>query len=243
MERRRTAPHPLLPAPIRPLAAALAGFCVALTVVLGAWFEGQTRAGWLDASVDGRLEGLIGTHPMVLNLVSLGDQLSVTILSAALIVACLATRRGRGAVLVAVAVPTAAALTELLKRLIDRTSYGSLSFPSGHTTGIFAVVVTFAVLLIDPPRPRIHAVVRVLLAAIAFLVGVTVAIALVALRWHYATDTVAGAAVSTAVVLATALTLDVVCALRAADRLSSRRAADWLGRRAPRIRQRAVRSR
>ncbi len=54
---------------------------------------------------------------------------------------------------------------------------------------------------------------RVVLAAIAFLV-VAVAVGLVAVRWHYATDTVAGAAVSTAVVLATALTLDSVCAPR-----------------------------
>ena len=112
-------------------------------------------------------------------LVNLCGLPAVTIMSAALFVACLATRRGRGAVLVAVAVPAAAALTELLKHLIDRTITGSLSFPSGHTTGIFAVVVAFAVLLIDPPRPRISAVVRVVLAAIAFLVGVTVAVGLV----------------------------------------------------------------
>ena len=126
------------------------------------------------------------------------------------------------------------ALTELLKPLIDRTLTGFLSFPSRHTTGIFAVVVAFAVLLIDPPRPRIRAVVRVLLALIALLAAATVAVALVAVRWHYATDTVAGAAVGTAVVLATALTLDLVCAW-SGRRLSSRPAAEWMGRRAPRI--------
>ncbi len=213
MERlRRTAPHPLLPASIRPLAAALVGFCVVLTVLLGAWFAGQTRAGWLDSSVDGRVQGLIGWHPTVAYLVNLGVPVSATIMSAALFVACLVTRRGRGAVLVVVAVPAAVALTELLKPLIDRTLTGFLVFPSGHSTGIFAVVVAFAVLLIDPPRPRIRALVRVLLALIALLAAVAVAVALVALRWHYATDTVAGAAVGTTVVLATALTLDLVCA-------------------------------
>ena len=238
MERHRTAPHPLLPASIRPLAVALAAFCVALTVLLGAWFAGQTRAGWLDSSVDGRVQNLVGPHAMVLYLVNLGALPAVTIMSAALIVACLATGRGRGAVLVAVAVPAAAALTEVLKHLIDRTLTGSLSFPSGHTTGISAVVVAFAVLLIDPPRPRISAAVRVVLAAIAFLVGVTVAVGVVAVRWHYATDTVAGAAVSTAVVLVTALTLDLVCTPRGAGRLSGQRAAEWMGGRPQRIAQR-----
>jgi len=232
---RRTAPHPLLPASIRPLAAALAGFCVVLTVVFGTWFAGQTGPGWLDSSVDGRVQGLLGSHPKMFYVVSLGAPVSVTIISAALLVACLAMRRGRGAVLVAVAVPAAAALTELLKPVVDRAPYGISIFPSGHSTGIFAVVVAFAVLLIDPPRPRIRVVVRVLLALIALLTAVTVAVALVAVRWHYATDTVAGAAVGTAVVLATALALDLVCALGAAGRLSSRRAAEWMGRRAPRI--------
>ena len=207
-------------------------------MLLGAWVAGHTRAGWLDSLVDGRVQGLIGSRPAVFYLVNLGNLPAVTIMSAALFVACLATRRGRGAVLVAVAVPVAAALTEVLKHLIARTITGSLSFPSGHTTGIFVVVVAFAVLLLDPPRPRISAVVRVVLAAIAFLVGVAVAVGLVAVRWHYATDTVAGAAVSTAVVLATALTLDSVCAPRGAGRLSSQRAAEWKGRRPQRIGQR-----
>ena len=211
---------------------------MALTVLLAAWYAGQTQAGRLDSSVDGRVQDLIGPHATVLYLVNLGNLPAVTIMSVALFVACLATRRGRGAVLVAVAVPAAAALTEVLKHLVDRTLTGFLSFPSGHTTSIFAVIVALAVLLIDPPRPRISAVVRVVVAAIAFLVGVTVAVGLVAVRWHYATDTVAGAAVSTAVVLVTALTLDLVCSPRGSGRLSGQRAAELMGRRPQRIGQR-----
>ena len=76
---RRTGPHPLLPVSIRPLAGALVGFCVALTVLLGASFAGHTRAGWFDSSVDARLQGLIGSRPIVFDLVSLGGQVAVTI--------------------------------------------------------------------------------------------------------------------------------------------------------------------
>lgn len=208
----RPVPRPLLPAAVRPLAAALLAVCVAVTVFLGAWFRHHTRAGWLDTAVDVRVRAGLGGHLVILNLLAgVGDPVPVTVMTAALLLACLATRRWRGAVLaaVAVAVPAAAALTQLLlKPLIGRTLQGDLSFPSGTATGVFALAAAFAVLLAGPLRPRMPAALRLLLALAAFLAAGAVAVALVGLGVHYFTDTVGGAAVGTAVVLVTALILD-----------------------------------
>ena len=210
-ETSRLAPaHPLLPAAVRPLAVMLLVGCVAVTVFLGAWFTHQTRGGRLDDAVDARVEASLGKHWAVLGHVArLGGPLPVTVMTALLLLACVAVRRWRGAALLMIAVPAAAALTEfLLKPLIDRTLGGDLSFPSGHTTGIFTVVAAVTVLLLDPPRPRMPLVLRLLIALCAYAVAGAVAVALVSLHLHYFTDTVGGAAVGTAVVLATAFILD-----------------------------------
>lgn len=217
--------RPLLSAAIRPLAVALLAICVAVTALLAAWVMHQTRAGWLDAAVDGRVQASLGGHRALLNrLAALGDPVPLISMTAPPLLACLATRRWRGALLVAVAVPAAGALSELaLKPLIGRRLLGELSFPSGHATGVFALAVAVAVLLAGPQRPPLPAAVRLLLAITAFSAAGAVAAALVGLRFHYFTDTVGGAAVGTAVVLATALILD-----RLPDRL--RRSGKWQGR-------------
>ncbi len=109
---------------------------VILAVFLGVWFPHQRRAGWLDTSVDTRVRAaLLGGHPVLLNrLAGLGDGRPTIAMTAALLVACLATRRVRGAVLVAVAAPVAEWLTERLEPLTGRTLLGDCSLPRGHTT-------------------------------------------------------------------------------------------------------------
>jgi membrane-associated phospholipid phosphatase len=204
------APRPLVPAAMRTPAVTLLVVCVAITVLLGVLFAHHTRQGPLDAAVDARVQADLGGQLVLLNrVVGLGDTIPVVVMTAALFLACLLTRRWRGAVLVAVAVPVAAALTELvLKPLVDRTLADALSFPSGHETRVFALAATFAVLLAAPPRSRVPAVVRLLLAVVVLVTAGAVAIALVGIGAHYFTDTVGGAAVGAAVVLATALILD-----------------------------------
>lgn len=208
--RRRPGGCPLLPPAVRRAAVTLVALCVAVTAFLGVWFAGKKRAGWLDVAVDGRIRAAVGGYPGVLDrLAALGNPVPVNAMATALLLACLAARRWRGAVFVAVAVPAAEALSELLlKPVVGRTLRGALSFPSGTATGMFAVAATFAVLLAVPFRPRIPAAARLLLALTALGTAAAVAIALVGLRAHYFTDTVGGAAVATAVVMATALSLD-----------------------------------
>ncbi len=207
---QRAGPRPLVPAAMRPLATAILAGCAAVTAVLGALVAGQTRAGPLDSWVDARIQGVLGAQWRGLeDLAGVGDVTPVVVMVLVLVLACLVTRRWRGAVLAAVAVPAAAGFAELvLKPLVGRTLLGALSFPSGTETRVFAVAAVFAVLMADPVRPRIPAAVRLSVVVAVQLAAVAVAVALVALDQHYFTDTVGGAAVGTAVALATALILD-----------------------------------
>jgi membrane-associated phospholipid phosphatase len=200
----------LLPVALRRPAAVLLAVCVAVTVLLALAVAGQARAGWLDTAVDAWVRASLGRHPAPLSLLAgLGDPVPVTVMTVALVLACLAARRRRGAALAGVAVPVAAALTEfVLKPVIGRTLAGSLSFPSGHATSMFALAVTCAVLLTGQSRPRVPAALRLSLALGAVIIAGAVAIAMVGLGFHYFTDIVGGAAVGTAIVLLTAFTLD-----------------------------------
>ena len=115
--------------------------------------------------------------------------------------------------LAAVAVPAATGLTEYVLKPYVGEPIGQ-SFPSGHATCMFALAVICAVLLVDPPRRQLPGAVRLLLVVMALLLAVAVAAAMVAIGAHNFTDAVGGAAVGTAVVLACALTLDLVTSRR-----------------------------
>jgi membrane-associated phospholipid phosphatase len=207
---QRSQPCPLTPPALRPVVATLLIVGVATTVLLGALFAHHRQPGVLDAAVDARIQAGVGGQRKILNyLAELGDLTPFGAMIAALFLACLVTRRWRGAALVALAVPAAAGISDLiLKPLIDRTLLGDLSFPSGHETRVFALAVAFAVLMASPVWPRIPATARLCLTVAVLLAACAVAIALVGLDRHYFTDTIGGAAVGTAVVLATALILD-----------------------------------
>jgi membrane-associated phospholipid phosphatase len=202
----------LLPGAAGRLAGTLLAVCVLVTAALGARYTDQSRAGRLDRTVDGVVRALLGEYAVPLNLVvHIGDPVPVVTIAVALLAGCLATRNRRGAALVAIAVPVASALTKLLLQpLVHRTLTGGVSYPSGHATGAFALAVTVAVLMVNPPGTRLSRRVRASIAVAALLAAGTVAVALVALSFHYATDTVGGAALATAVVLLTALAIDRV---------------------------------
>ena len=200
----------LLPSALRrPAALVLAG-CVTVTALLALTVSHQARPEALDAAVDARIRAGLGGYQGPLHLAAdLGDLIPVTLMILALAAACLAARWWRGAALACLAVPAAVLLTEsVLKPLVGRSLAGYQSFPSGHATTLFGLAATCAVLLANPPRPRLPRPVRLLLVLGAALVAATVAVAMVVLRYHYFTDTVAGTAVGIGMVLATALILD-----------------------------------
>ncbi len=209
--------RPLLADSARPRAGALLACCAILVAVLGVLFTHQTRADWLDHAIDSPvIAWLGGGHSgLALWLAAPGSLIPAGALSAAIVVGCLLAGRLNGAVLAAAAVPVAVGLDEgLLKPLVHRTYLGSLSYPSGHTTAMFTLVATVTVLLLIPPRPAKARALRVLIPAAACALGCVVAIAVIGLRWHYFTDTVAGAAVGVGTVCGLALLLDLPAARR-----------------------------
>jgi membrane-associated phospholipid phosphatase len=208
--RQDLAPRPLLPPTARVPAIVALAICGVVTAVFGAMYAHQPRAGWLDARVDARVQSLLAGHSALLNGTALlGSPIPMIVMTAAMALACLVTRRWRGVLLVVIAVPLAAALTDwVLKPVIGRTLRGDLSFPSGHTTGVFAVAAVLTVLLTGPLRPRLAAPVRLLCVLAAFLAASATAAAMVGMGAHYFTDTVGGVAVAVGAVLATALAID-----------------------------------
>ncbi len=165
-----------------------------------------------DRAVDAPVLTLFGGHRgLALWLAFPGTTIPAVVLSVVIAVACLLTGRIRGAVLAIAAVPVAVGLCEvLIKPLVRRTYIGQVVYPSGHTATIFALAATITVLLLASPRPVVARPLRVLILAVAYLAAVAVVVGVIAVRFHYFTDTVAGAAVGTGTVCGLALVLDVV---------------------------------
>jgi len=203
--------RPLFSAAARPWAAGLLACCVILVAALGVLFAHQTDADWLDHAVDAPVISWFGGHMgLALWLISPGSPVPVAVLSAAIAVACLLTGQLNGAVLAAAAVPVADGLVEgLLKPLVHRTYLGDVAYPSGHTAAICAVASTVTVLFLIPPRPARARALQILIPAAACAAGFVVAVTLIGMRWHYFTDTVAGAAVGIGTVCGLALILDL----------------------------------
>jgi membrane-associated phospholipid phosphatase len=202
----------LLSRPARRLAWALAAACAVVVAVLGAAVAHQSQAGYLDAGIDASIKARLASHlGAAMTLVDLGDPAEATIICAVVVVACLALRRFRAALLMAVAVPLASAITELaLKPAFGRTLGGEFSFPSGHETGVSAISVSLIVLLTGPTLRWLPAALRWVLAALVAATMASVAICLVAVGYHYFTDTIGGACVGTGTVMLTALAVDAL---------------------------------
>jgi membrane-associated phospholipid phosphatase len=185
--------------------------CAIVVGALGSLFAGQTRPDGFDNAVDSPVVAFFAGHHGLLPWLALpGTPVPAVLVSAAIAAGCLFAGRLNGAVLALTAVPAATGLDDgLLKHLFHRTALGWLSFPSGHTTTVVALAATLAVLLLVPPQQPRTRPVRALLLVVSGVTAAVVAIAVMGLRWHYFTDTVAGAAVGVGTVCALALILDV----------------------------------
>ncbi len=217
---------PLIPDQARRPAAIAAACCAALVAVLGIFAAHRSAGNAVDRPIDSWVMRELGSHAGALVDISyLGGRLEVAGLTALLVLACLAARRVNGALLAVISVVVTVGLTEfVLKPLVDETIKGSLTYPSGHTSSLFALIGVVGVLMLAPPGKRPRPIVRLLLVLGLVLVGCIVAVTLIALDYHYFTDTVAGAGVGIGVVIATAFLLD-------GSWMRRRLAAAWLGRR------------
>jgi len=208
--RRGPVPQELLPRWLRLPTATLLAACAAATAALAVQSIGQGQPGRLDSALDPRIQAELSRFPVLLSwLPDLGTLRPVALITLALVVGCVATRRWSGAVLAAVAVPAAVGLTEyVLKPFVGRVI--EQSFPSGHATSMFALATICAVLLVNPPRRHVPRAVRLLLTLAALMLAAAVSAAMVATGAHHLTDAAAGAAVGTGLVLACTLILDLV---------------------------------
>jgi membrane-associated phospholipid phosphatase len=202
---------PLLPAAARRPAAILAFCCLVLVIGLGALLAHQSRPDALDRVVRGWILSLHIPLTDMADVSRIGGTTVTTALTAALALGCLAARRVSGAMLAVAGVAVASALTEwVVKPVVDRTItiHHYVSYPSGHTTGLFALSAALAVVLLSARPARPWQAFRVAVVTGAVVVSAAVGVAMIGLDFHYCTDTVAGAAVGTGVVLGVAFVLD-----------------------------------
>ena len=216
--------RPLLAASARWRAVALLASCAILVAVLGTLFAHQVTADRLDRVVDSPIIAWLDRRQgLAVWLAAPGSLIPAGAVAAAIIVACLLVRRLNGAVLAAAAIPAAVGLNDgVLKPLVHRTYLGVLTYPSGHTATIFALAATVGVLLLYPPRPASAPVLQALIPVAACVLGGMVVIGVIGLRFHYFTDTVAGAAVGIGTVCGLALLLDLPAVSRPLAQASRR---------------------
>jgi membrane-associated phospholipid phosphatase len=213
-------------------AGVLLAACVVVVGGLGVIFRHQTQPSALDRAVDSPFITALGPHHNLLFWMEVAGTLVPAIVVSVVIAAgCVLAGRLNGALLALTAVPVATGLDDgLLKHAVDRTYLGQLTFPSGHATAVVAVAATLAVLLLVPPQDARTRSARVALLVVACAIVAIVAVAVMALQWHYFTDTVAGAAVGAGTVCAISLVLDLayypaISTIQARTRASSRQAS------------------
>ncbi len=215
---------PLLPDQARRPAGIVLG-CAALILAAGAVFVHDQYADPLDRWVGSWATSHLAQHSGTLQLLAdVGQKVQVVVIVGVIVLLCLATRRVNGAVLAAISTPAASVATEKVLKPLAGHLYSYAAYPSGHATSVFAMIATAAVLLAGAPA-RVRRSVRIAIVAVAVLIGCGVSIAVIGLGEHHVIDTVGGAAVGIAVVLATTFLLDLPVSRRVLElaRLGRRR--------------------
>jgi membrane-associated phospholipid phosphatase len=203
--------RPLLTPRARRWAGALLACSASVVAGLGVLVAHQTQADRFDRGIDGPLIRWFGGHPgLGLLFAAPGSLVPAAVLTMLVVIGCLLAQRINGALLALASVTVSVGLDErVFKPLFGRTYLGFLSYPSGHTTAVFALAATVTVLLLVTPQPGRRRGLRMVVAGASCLVGGAVAAAVIGLRWHYFTDTVAGAAVGIGTVCGVAMLLDL----------------------------------
>lgn len=200
----------LLPAAARRPAAVIALCCAAIVLVLAVLVAHTSGPLGPDRVVDSWLKARLGGHDRLLVLLmDPGEPVQSVILTAVVTAACLVARRLQGAALTIVSAVLASGIAELvLKPIVHRTLGTFVVYPSGHTCRAFTIAAIVGVLVLGQRRRTMRTAVTIALAAILFLVGCAVGVAVICLNFHYFTDTIGGAALGVGVVIATAFALD-----------------------------------
>ena len=205
----RSAWGPLLPVAARRLTVTAVAVCVLVIAIQGVWIRHGMETSWIDATVNAKVVTSLGGHPLLLDvLVWPGEHVPFAAMTVALALACVLRRWYEGAALVAISVPLATAVTELVLKPLCATSWGN-PFPSGHVTNVAALATALTVLLARSPS-----FLRLVLACTAFLVVGAIAVGVIGAQMHHFSDTIGGAAVGIGTVLLTVLVLDLLSSTR-----------------------------
>jgi membrane-associated phospholipid phosphatase len=206
--------RPLLPPAWRPIAVLVWVAAAAVLALLSWHFAHAPASNRPDAVLGSQVRLRLAQQTRLLSAAArLGSPEAVIAGTLMMAVAGGLVRRPRGALFALIAAPAAGAMADIvLKPLVHRESPANvLLFPSGHTTGAFALALTAVVLLLPGRDVRLlPAVLRLALAGLALGIAGIVGIAVVALGWHYATDAVGGVVTAVVVVLAVAAVVDAV---------------------------------
>ena len=195
----------------RPFALAVVVLAAGVTVVFSVLLYDRRTLTRFDLRYGRRIGGWFGGHERTaVHLADLGGPVPVFVAVFVIAVVMLLLRRLRAVALAVLAPPIAVVLTEaVLKPLIDRSPWGTYTFPSGHTTAAFSVATVLAVLLLDERNAGSRAL-RWPAVVAAFVLATFVALGLVAAGYHFFSDTIGGAAVGIAVPVLVALAIDAV---------------------------------
>jgi undecaprenyl-diphosphatase len=190
------------------LAAALLVVTVGLAVRVHSLVGPLRVDRWASRHIETRLPGGSSAHVGLAgyNLIArTGAPAFVAITMLVAVVWAVHRRDTQAGVLAVVAPVVALVVAELLaKPIVGRQDpNGMWSFPSGTVTAV-AAAAAVAVVLVYRWAGAPSAIVAALTLGV---VPVVMSVAVVELRWHYATDVVAGLALGTAVVLVTAASL------------------------------------
>jgi len=119
----------------------------------------------------------------------------VVVIVGSVVLAALTVTRNRARAFACLIAPSLALVTSelVIKPLVGRTLGGVPSYPSGSTVG--AAALAAAAVMASPKRWR------TVTAVVATLFGLWMAVAVIALRWHFPSDALAGLAFGVGVVL------------------------------------------
>jgi membrane-associated phospholipid phosphatase len=180
--------------------------CWVLAALLGAWYAGDHQPGRLDARVADVVHGVVGEETMFARVLTGPTHPIVVYPIIALVIGIAVFQRWWERAVLAVAAPgLCVGLTELIfKPLIGRTDDGVLSYPSGHTVSAVAAL-TVAALVVSVDWPATY---RVAMMVLLLVTSFVLAVGLVGMDYHYATDTVGGFLVAIGVTLPLTLATD-----------------------------------
>jgi membrane-associated phospholipid phosphatase len=191
-------------------------------ILLGVWFAGRSGPGRFDIALTHGLRSVVGnptplgkwavTPPTIATRIlgALSNPVLVYAVIAALVAYGLWRRRWEVAALAVAAPGVCVLVTELSKPLFNRLHAGYLTYPSGHMASSAAAFTVAALVITTGWAGR-----RWRLAwAVWLVVVVCTAAGLVAMNYHYPSDTIGGLCLALGTVAPGAVLADVVSARR-----------------------------